>query len=217
MRGKQHDFCLIWTLYLLFTVLLNNILIGASTLLPVSKIQLLRGGDSDGIKVDERNVWKRGEPGETAFRLHLLGSSRLKRVKRYESDRFSTYSESRKAYITEANRRHREEVARLNVLDVKLIFAVFPFCISISAGTRLSRRRWKSVGGRGRTSRVRSSASAALSASSSVAAALAASSNVKIGVEAAAEAALDKVEQAHSSCKRLQPEQMPIPLKEVPL
>jgi len=100
---------LIWTLYLLFTVLLNNILIGASTLLPVSKIQLLRGGDSDGIKVDERNVWKRGEPGETAF---LLGSSRLKRVKRYESDRFNTYSESRKAYITEANRRHREEVAR---------------------------------------------------------------------------------------------------------
>ena len=213
-RGKQHDFCLIWTLYLLFTVLLNNILIGASTLLPVSKIQLLRGGDSDGIKVDERNVWKRGEPGETAF---LLGSSRLKRVKRYESDRFSTYSESRKAYITEANRRHREEVARLNVSDVKLIFAVVPFCISLSAGTRLSRRRWKSVGGRGRTSRVRSSASAALSASSSVAAALAASSNVKIGVVAAAEATLDKAEQARRSCRRLQPEQMPIPLKEVPL
>jgi len=110
-RGRQHDFCLNLIWYILFTVLLNNILIGASTLLPVGKIQLLRGGDSDGIKVHERDGWKRGETEETAFGLHLPGS-RLKRVKRYESDRFSTYSESRKAYITEANRRHREEVAR---------------------------------------------------------------------------------------------------------
>ena len=82
MREKQHYCCFNWTSYILFTVLLNNILIGASPLVPASRIQLLRGGDGDEIKLGERNGWKKVEPEETANGLHLLSSSRLKRVKR---------------------------------------------------------------------------------------------------------------------------------------
>ena len=90
MREKQHYHCLSWTSYVLFSVLLNNILIGASNLVPANKIQLLRGGDGD--ELGERNGWKRGEPEETAFDLHLLGSSRLKRVKRGLTDEELRYN-----------------------------------------------------------------------------------------------------------------------------
>ena len=107
MRGEQHHFCLNWTSScILFTVLLNSILIGASTLVPASKVQLLRGGgESDyQIKPGERNGSKRGgkplrgetlrgEPEETSLGLHLLGSTstRSKRVKRGLTDKDRRY------------------------------------------------------------------------------------------------------------------------------
>ena len=93
-RGKEHYFCLNWTSsYILFTVLLNNFLFSASTLVPASKVQLLRGGESDEIEPGERIGWNSGgKPEETTFGLHLL-ETRLKRVKRSLSD------EDRRYYI----------------------------------------------------------------------------------------------------------------------
>ena len=58
-RGKVNYFCLNWTSFLLFAVLPNNILLGASTLVPVSKVQLLRG-EASGVKLHERNGLKTG-------------------------------------------------------------------------------------------------------------------------------------------------------------
>ena len=134
-------------------------------------------------------------------------------MKRSESDCFNIYSSDRQAYITEANRKHREEAARLNALDIKCIFAVVPFCISIYAGIRLGRRRWKSVERRGRTSLVQSLGSAASLDSLYVAAALVASSNANktTVVEATEKATLDKTKRLFSSHGS---KPMPAPLKE---
>ena len=128
MRGEQHHFCLNWTSScILFTVLLNSILIGASTLVPASEVQLLRGGgeSDDQIKLGKSNVWNRGgkplrgeplreEPEETTFGLHLLGSTRLKSSNRLKSSTrskhllgsTSTRSKRVKRGLTDKDRRY---------------------------------------------------------------------------------------------------------------
>jgi len=139
MIGKKNDYSWLWAFLILFSAVLN-IAVQASAIIPVSKVQLLRQADSE-IKLHKRNGWKPGKPEERAFSLHLLGRRENTRVKRYDRNAWKNWKpgdpdflpstltdpwaktqadyerqynaeQGSKRRQKEANRRHREEVAR---------------------------------------------------------------------------------------------------------
>ena len=142
MIGNKNNYSWLWAALVLFSAGLN-IVVQASVLLPVSKVQPLREADSE-IKLHKRNGWKAGRPEERAFGLHLLVSrQKNSRVKRYDRNAWKNWKpgdpdpfadtqadykrqynaeQASKRRQKEANRRHREEVARLSALDIDHIF-----------------------------------------------------------------------------------------------
>ena len=127
MIGNKNDW--LWAFLVLFPALLN-IAGQASVLVPVSKVRLLREAESE-IKLPKRRTGKPEQ--EKAFELHLLGSRLNTRVKRYDRNAWKnwkpgdsdpwadTQADYKRQYNAEqasnrrqkeANRRHREEVAR---------------------------------------------------------------------------------------------------------
>ena len=127
MIGNKNDW--LWAFLVLFPALLN-IAVQASVLVPVSKVRLLREAESE-IKLPKRRTGKPEQ--EKAFELHLLGSRLTTRVKRYDRNAWKnwkpgdsdpwadTQADYKRQYNAEqasnrrqkeANRRHREEVAR---------------------------------------------------------------------------------------------------------
>ena len=123
MIGNKNDW--LWAFLVLFPALLN-IAVQASVLVPVSKVRLLREAESEIKRKSDKQE-------ENAFGLHLLSSRLNTRVKRYDRNAWKnwkpcdsdpwadTQADYKRQYNAEqasnrrqkeANRRHREEVAR---------------------------------------------------------------------------------------------------------